>query len=178
MLAGNEEIDLHRVVYNSLTCKGWSYDSLAYLLEISGSILPHQDLRATLPLAILGSWQESFAGITSTLVLLIRKGADVHDNDDETSKKACNPTTRYGRDGIQGGVVNSDRRLLWIWIAALLTCGHDADFIADLPHIEYQKDVAEKGTSDEEMDKNVVHQSAMNMLMTRFHPSMKWPSQS
>lgn len=94
-LACSSEVDIRLTVSWVLSRRVWMFDWIAFLLQMSGSILPFQDLTHSLPIAILGSLHESRAGILKVLILLIKAGADLSTHGEFVSMIACNPRGTY-----------------------------------------------------------------------------------
>ena len=98
-----------------------------------------QDFSSCLHYAILGSCEESPEGLRDSLILLIKKGADVYSRDTRgrsVSDIACEPKTEWciepfsrqdGRDQLFSSRNNSDLRLQAIWAEALTACGYNAE---------------------------------------------------
>ena len=154
-LAYNSEVDLRLLVFQFIYARQWTVEIVAFLLQMSGSQLPVQDLSNTLPQAILGSHDESESGISKVLILLLKAGADVDGSGEIVSKIACNPRKTYiiGGKPLETDDVyysNHDLRLRQIWATALTTCGYDAEeYITQSTRFEELSDIDDNESLDE-----------------------------
>ena len=169
-LACSSEVDLRSLVFEYICIRWWTVDVVTFLLQMSGSQLPVQDLSYTLRQAILGSHVESESGISKVLILLLKAGADMDGSGEIVSKIACNPRKTYiirrrkGRVADFSYCSNHDLRLRQIWAAALTTCGYDAEeYISQWTRFEEFSDIDDNESLDEircemmEMEEEMKH---------------------
>ena len=150
------EMDLRGIVAYCIRRGGWTLDGVDFLLRLSGSKLPIQDLSCTLEYAIHGSSRADEREMVQVLMLLIENGANMTRLGHWVSEVACNPLTLYRTsdslskemyylfDGLRP---NHDLWLRQIWAEALATCGYDPEnFISQSRCIEILSEIDEVGS--------------------------------
>ena len=152
------EVDPCKIVDAHMSRQGWTPDSVAHLLQLSGSKLPIQDLTCTLTFAIRGSLRVDESGLLGVLILLIRNGADMTHHGHWISEIACCPQTRYKLDyrfprkmfdPFCLEISNCDLKLRRIWAEALATCGYDAEeYISQSTRFEELSKTNDEGSED------------------------------
>lgn len=143
------EIDLREIVACCIKERWWTLDGVDFLLRLSGSKLPVQNLSWTLENAIHGSRRADESEIMQVLILLMKNGADVTGQGHLVSKIVCNPRTKY-KVRHKFGIFNRDLRLRQIWAEALAACGYDAEeFILQSTRFVDFSETDDEGSEDQ-----------------------------
>lgn len=174
-------VDSCHIVNIVIAEQGWTLAGVEFLLQLSGSKLPTQNLTCALGNAIHGSFDADESEWLQVLILLIENGADMTGPGHWVSGVACNPRTWYKMrdmeshemyDGHNDSILNQDLRLRRIWAKGLAACGYDAEeFISQSKRFEELSETDDEGSEDEALlmpDEELISTAEYNSRSTRF----------